>query len=428
LGYWNKTTIDRFEVKERAERYDNDEYDADNKQQDVMSLLAKSRSLIWLPIPFGVLLSKFCECVNSPPLIIVDYKRAGLELYHGWCKRFLMWIVSMARYVLLVGVVFFGGEVSCLGSILCTMIYVLMDIAIPNEKEAPGTQAKQIELQKKEAAIRASNAVAPPQQLTGVHATMDTAHLSPSDRYAVHQEHQRRSTAATPSTTAHHQSSNSNHVHFAVVVSGDTTPSDTNHGRTPSASPAGHDNHSRTPSATPIHHASTPSAHHVHTPSSGHPRSPSTGATDDGHTRTPSQPVLLSPPNQHNRSSSGGTASPAASGHNFPMPVHVVDPAHLSPEQRASIGAQAYTAPSPHLAVPSGHHHGSSSSGSIHLQAPPMMAPTPIGHSSPSSHGSVGHAFDPSPNNGRHSQGGDVVPSPHAASPVHQLDPLHMPH
>src|SRR5689334_10292285 len=119
-----------------------------------MSLLAKSRSLIWLPIPFGILLSKFCECANSPPLIIMDYDRAGLDLYHGFCKRFLMWIVSMARYVLLVGVVFFGGEVSCLGSIICTIIFVFLDIALPNKKDpnAATAQAKYIEMQKQNAA------------------------------------------------------------------------------------------------------------------------------------------------------------------------------------------------------------------------------------------------------------------------------------
>jgi len=43
-----------------------------------LELIARSRALIWLPLPLGGLLVKLTEATNCPPIFIRDYEKTGL--------------------------------------------------------------------------------------------------------------------------------------------------------------------------------------------------------------------------------------------------------------------------------------------------------------------------------------------------------------
>jgi hypothetical protein len=111
----------------------------------VITLLAKSRSLLWVSLPTGVILTQFCAAANSPPLLISGYRKANLQLWFPYYKRLLMWITSMARFVLQVGVVFYGGSQNVLACIAASLLHVLLDVILPNEcaccRERPSRRA-----------------------------------------------------------------------------------------------------------------------------------------------------------------------------------------------------------------------------------------------------------------------------------------------
>ncbi len=67
VGIWTPATVESFKVMRRAADFDNDDDDDDNQQQTVMTLLGRSRGLIWLPIPIGVVMTKVAEALNDPP-------------------------------------------------------------------------------------------------------------------------------------------------------------------------------------------------------------------------------------------------------------------------------------------------------------------------------------------------------------------------
>ena len=43
-----------------------------------LELVARSRTLIWLPLPLGGLLVKLAEATNCPPIFVNDYEKTGL--------------------------------------------------------------------------------------------------------------------------------------------------------------------------------------------------------------------------------------------------------------------------------------------------------------------------------------------------------------
>ncbi len=76
VGIWTPSTVESFKVLRRAADFDNDDDDDDNQQQTVMTLLGRSRGLIWLPIPIGVVMTKVAEALNDPPYLISSYNES----------------------------------------------------------------------------------------------------------------------------------------------------------------------------------------------------------------------------------------------------------------------------------------------------------------------------------------------------------------
>lgn len=89
-GFWSPTTVGQFQILGKAAAFDNDTTDDDNQQQTTIALVAKSRSLMWLPIPGGVLLNKLAEATNDPVAFIADeHSIKGLvrSLFSPRCRR-----------------------------------------------------------------------------------------------------------------------------------------------------------------------------------------------------------------------------------------------------------------------------------------------------------------------------------------------------
>jgi hypothetical protein len=147
IGVWHPNTVDSFRVLRRAADFDNDEDDDDrfetlfwllcnaffgahfftvclfacSRQQDVMTLLGRSRGLIWLPIPIGVVMTKVgpyfdaalficcvqpltntthflwlkvAEALNDPPYFIINEANTKLDLFMPVGKRRLLYLIS----------------------------------------------------------------------------------------------------------------------------------------------------------------------------------------------------------------------------------------------------------------------------------------------------------------------------------------------
>lgn len=134
VGIWSPHRVQRFDVIRRAETFDNDLEDTDNLQQDVMELLAKSRSLMWMPIPGGVVLTQLAACVNMPPLLIWNYPRTGLILKSGVYKRTVLWLISMSRFILYITAVFVPAEYAFLGAMGAQVLFIFVDTLWPASK------------------------------------------------------------------------------------------------------------------------------------------------------------------------------------------------------------------------------------------------------------------------------------------------------
>lgn len=131
-GLWTVDQVDHFKIVQKAQEFDNDPTDTDNMQQDTISLIAKSRALVFLPIPGGILVTKLAEAANSPALFVTSNVKA-LKLKDSKFKRGASWLLSMLRYVFMVMAVF-GGDVAALVLMLLASVgEYLMEILVPEE-------------------------------------------------------------------------------------------------------------------------------------------------------------------------------------------------------------------------------------------------------------------------------------------------------
>jgi hypothetical protein len=76
--------------------------DNDNLQSETMTLVARSRGVIWLMIPGGMLVTGLCDALNSPPFLLAEESKLGpkLGLVSGLARAFgvdaMRWLLVLA--------------------------------------------------------------------------------------------------------------------------------------------------------------------------------------------------------------------------------------------------------------------------------------------------------------------------------------------
>jgi len=112
---------------------------ADNKQLIVMGLIGRSRCLIFMPIPLGIILTQLSSAANQPPLLIID-EVPNLELIAPFKKRAALWVISMLRFALTLSIVFGVGGAALVATILMTLLHVAVDTVMPNRPTTATTE------------------------------------------------------------------------------------------------------------------------------------------------------------------------------------------------------------------------------------------------------------------------------------------------
>jgi len=101
-SFWTKDNSRRLDIVGRSRAYASRFEKAPPQQTVYMRWLAYSRSLIWLPIPGGLFLSKICQAVNTSPVVVLSVH--GMQITPKWYKRLLVSGASLLRFVFCVAV------------------------------------------------------------------------------------------------------------------------------------------------------------------------------------------------------------------------------------------------------------------------------------------------------------------------------------
>ena len=129
FGIWTNRLIESYSIRERAIEFDDDIEDDDTQEERVLSIMGRSRALIWLVAPMCIVLAKLSETVNNPPLFVFGGGGNPVEMTTPTAARALILIFHLATYGLLLAVVVLGGEVLfrlMLGSLIPLHLFLLV--------------------------------------------------------------------------------------------------------------------------------------------------------------------------------------------------------------------------------------------------------------------------------------------------------------
>jgi hypothetical protein len=143
MGQWTPSTVHRFEVVERSKKFDNDDTDDDNQQEMVMKLIGQSRGLVWMAVPYGILLTKSCETLNHPPVFIWGADKnypSEFKMRTGWYYRFLMWILNCMRLFVIIVTVLFATQHFEKVYFFATVAFVFLEVLKPDPEGLPFEQ------------------------------------------------------------------------------------------------------------------------------------------------------------------------------------------------------------------------------------------------------------------------------------------------
>jgi hypothetical protein len=133
VGVWNDSTIEGFHIFEKADKFDQDGDDLDNQREKAMSVTGQSRGIIWLPLPYGVFLTKLAEGSNISPALILSKK--NLDLYNPTAKRRILWILNVAKVLSLFVIAVIATPLVAYISIGLMVLAGLISVFYPNPKE-----------------------------------------------------------------------------------------------------------------------------------------------------------------------------------------------------------------------------------------------------------------------------------------------------
>jgi hypothetical protein len=128
FGIWTSHTATAHAISFRAERFDDDPEDEDEKHLETLSTTGASRSLIWMAVPFTILLAKVAEATNSPPILITSGAR--LTLRQGFKLRAALFLLHVGQLALIVLILLYPStlyQFAVLGSLGLGFILNLYD-------------------------------------------------------------------------------------------------------------------------------------------------------------------------------------------------------------------------------------------------------------------------------------------------------------
>ena len=102
VGFWDADLVDGHRIVSRAETFDDDPNDDDNRHELLVTILGKANAIIWLFVPFfGPIICKFQESMNDPIFMDVDrrFNDESLAILTPRRTRFFKWVGSNAKYV-----------------------------------------------------------------------------------------------------------------------------------------------------------------------------------------------------------------------------------------------------------------------------------------------------------------------------------------
>jgi len=140
MGVWNDTTVRAFNIIGRSQRYDEDlsqnpvdsamlrlggaapgavsnilkqtEATSQMRQalhEQIMHLIAVSRTVVWIPVPLCVTIAKFSEALNSA-IVFLHVKNEPVKLRRVLPLRIFIWIFHVVQMPLVMAVVFTASE------------------------------------------------------------------------------------------------------------------------------------------------------------------------------------------------------------------------------------------------------------------------------------------------------------------------------
>jgi hypothetical protein len=123
LGVWTNDTVEAYHVRARAAAFDQNEEDSDDQQEEVVYMTGRSRGLVWIAFPYGIIAAKLSDAVNSPPLFnlttrikdpvtntyVFDGQRA-LHLHSSLWVRLALWVGNSLQFAFILIFVVFGDE------------------------------------------------------------------------------------------------------------------------------------------------------------------------------------------------------------------------------------------------------------------------------------------------------------------------------
>jgi hypothetical protein len=110
FGLWDQAGFDGFHIEDRAERFDNDDEDDNSHHETVMALTAQARGLMFVPIPYGIILTKCAHFLSDPPVLIWKSKEIdGLDLFTPYKKRVVLFSFNLLILIVMINTVFIAN-------------------------------------------------------------------------------------------------------------------------------------------------------------------------------------------------------------------------------------------------------------------------------------------------------------------------------
>lgn len=104
LGVWDADNLETYQIKEKAQTYDDDPDDNDSKQEAVIEIVARTRGLFWILFPGTIFLAKVTEVMNSSVIFskLIEFK-------DGLAKRIILWILHIIQLAVTIVLIFAPG-------------------------------------------------------------------------------------------------------------------------------------------------------------------------------------------------------------------------------------------------------------------------------------------------------------------------------
>jgi hypothetical protein len=96
----------------------------------------------WLPVPLGIVMTNVASCANDPPLLIWNYAETRLSLFFPFGKRFLLFLLSMGRLVLILIVTLYDSSLAIGILLLVIILQLFFETVLPNN-ERPKWEGEQ---------------------------------------------------------------------------------------------------------------------------------------------------------------------------------------------------------------------------------------------------------------------------------------------